>query len=676
MSKSLRALIVDDSEKYAESVLQSLQECGYQPVLKRVDSPSAMNTAVEKQVWDFVIADYFPAPFNAVSALKLLKEKSLDLPFIMVAERINEKVKKEAIHAGVDVFLLKEEMSRLGSIVQHVVDRGNIYCDYRNEPGPSFPHQKILKSVEEKIFESIFKSLDLGLMIVSADMEVLFSNRQARMWFPKAQELKRSVCYRKYRGAFNDTFCDYCPTRQSLKNGGSHKYIVKNITPEGYKTYQIIVLPITKKRGKPTAALQIIEDITYKKQKEDALRKSREQLRQSQKTEALGMLASGMTHDLNNMLTAIMGYADLMLMKLKRGDPYYGNVEQIKKGSLRAVSMIQHLLNFNRKQDLEKKALKLNDIIYEVESIVKYVINDRIKFILRLDPATGKIKGDKGQVEQIIMNLCLNAGEAMPQGGELIVETANSEICESDKPSSEGIPPGCYVRLAIRDTGRGMEKEALAHIYEPFYTTKDRGEGTGLGLSTVYGIVNQSKGHIRVNSELGEGTSFEIYLPRIEDEDSDDLGREQGRQKPLGGSEAILLVEDEVEVRTMLREVLQRSGYKVIEARSPGDAILVCEQYSGMIHLMIADVIMPMMSGRELIERLSLWHPEMKALYMSDYTEGTAQNIGGFDESAAFLKKPFRYKSLLQKVRKVLGDPGNTKNEKKDDASMIQYSLF
>ncbi len=670
MSKALRALIVDDSGNEIESMLQELRYGGCDPVYRHVDSLPAMSAAIEEQPWDIIVADYVQAKFDVISALNILKERALELPCIMISEAVDDEVKEEVMQAGVSAFILKSETTRLAPAIENILHEENVFCSCRSE-------KKSLQAFEivtEELFKNFVDNLNIGLSVLSPDMEVIYSNKQMKEWFPKIDERKQPLCYRICRESQSDSICKYCPTKKTLNEGTLNKFLIKIPSEEGICNYSVITSPVLKGFGDITAAFQIVEDITEQKQTDDALRKSQEQLRQSQKIEALGMLAAGMTHDLNNMLTAIMGYADLMLLKLDADDPIRRNVEQVKKGGLRATNLIQQLLTFSRKQELQKKELNLNVLIADMESMLRCLISEEIEFIYNLDPELGKIKADKGQFEQVVMNLIVNASDAMSQGGNLVIETANVYLDEKGADPAKGIQPGRYVMLAIRDNGIGMDKETLAHIYEPFYTTKEHGKGTGLGLSTVYGIINQSKGHINVSSEFGKGTSFEIYMTLVDDA-SDQLAPDHSLGEALKGSETILLVEDEEEVRTMIREILQRNGYKVLDARSPGDAILLCEQYTGMIHLMLTDVVMPMMSGRELAERLVLWHPETKVLYMSGYTDEKVHSHGVLGGGTSFLEKPFIYKKLLQKIRQVLG-ASDSKDGIESESKMIQYNLF
>jgi two-component system, cell cycle sensor histidine kinase and response regulator CckA len=378
-----------------------------------------------------------------------------------------------------------------------------------------------------------------------------------------------------------------------------------------------------------------------------------EQLRQAQKLEAVGQLAGGIAHDFNNLLTAINGYSQLTLMGLQPADPLRGNMEEIRKAGDRAAALTRQLLAFSRKQVLQPKVLDLNSAVSEIGKMLRRLIGEDIQLCTVLASDLGRIKSDPGQIEQILMNLAVNARDAMPQGGKLTLETQNVFVDESYLSQHIAVIPGSYVMLAVSDNGLGMDKQTQAHIFEPFFTTKELGKGTGLGLSTVYGIVKQSGGNIWVYSEIGQGTTFKIYLPRV-DEEAQAYRPGTEVQEALEGRETILLAEDEEIVRSLMRDVLKGYGYDVLEAANGSAALILCERHPGPIHLMITDVVMPEMSGRELTEHLAGTHPEMKVLFMSGYTDDTIVRHGILESDIAFLQKPFTPQALAHRVREVL----------------------
>ncbi len=394
-------------------------------------------------------------------------------------------------------------------------------------------------------------------------------------------------------------------------------------------------------------------DIEDQRLAEEALRASEEQLRQTQKLESVGQLAGGIAHDFNNLLVVINGYSDLILRGLKEDESLRLRVEEIKKAGERAAALTQQLLAFSRKQVMQPAVLDLNVIATNTSKMLQRLIGEDIELSLNLKSALGQIKADPGQLEQVIINLAVNARDAMPHGGKLMIETANADLSEDYLYQHSLVQPGRYVRLAISDTGMGMPPETQARIFEPFFTTKDVGRGTGLGLSTVYGIVKQSGGYIWVYSELGKGTTFKIYLPRV-NEQATPLRATTAEAELPRGVETVLLVEDEATVRRMTREVLEMSGYTVLEAANGSEAQMVCERHEGIIHLLLTDVVMPLMGGHEVAEKLAGSRPEMKVLYMSGYTDDAIVHHGVLDEGTAFLEKPFMPDSLARKVRNVL----------------------
>jgi PAS domain S-box-containing protein len=403
--------------------------------------------------------------------------------------------------------------------------------------------------------------------------------------------------------------------------------------------------------GRPAGLRGVTIDITKRKMLE-------EQFRQAQKMEAIGQLAGGVAHDFNNLLTAIIGYSQLTLASLNKSDPLRSYIEEIQSAGSRAASLTNQLLIFSRKQVLQPRVLDLNAIVTDMNKLLRRLIGENIKLEANLEPELGCVKADSGQIEQVIMNLVVNARDAMPQGGQLSIETANINLDIEYAKSYIGITPGSYVMLAVSDSGSGMDKQTQARVFEPFFTTKEQGKGTGLGLSTVYGIVKQSEGSIALYSEPGQGTTFKIYLPRVDMAPGTGVVCEQlvSREQIASqaqGWETILLVEDEETVRNLAHRILQKEGYTVLEASNSGEALLICEQYEGPIHLIITDVVMPKMSGQQLVKRLAPLRPEMKTLYMSGYNDDAILHAG-LSTQESFLRKPFMPDSLLLKVREAL----------------------
>lgn len=378
-----------------------------------------------------------------------------------------------------------------------------------------------------------------------------------------------------------------------------------------------------------------------------------EQLRQSQKLESVGRLAGGIAHDFNNMLTVINCYSDLALVKLGKEDPIRWKIEEIKKAGERSAALTHQLLAFSRQQFLSPKLLDINEIVIDISKMLQRLIGEDVQFSFLPDPKIGKVEVDPGQLTQVIMNLAVNARDAMPHGGILTVETADIFLDEEYASRHISTRPGSYVMLAVSDTGIGMDEETRQQIFEPFFTTKEVGQGTGLGLATVYGIVNQSGGYIWVYSEVGKGTTFKIYFPLAGKKVELPAFSDSLESIPTG-TETILLVEDEKMVRGLARQILETCGYKVIEAANGTEAVEICEKADYKIDLLLTDVIMPKMGGRELAEKVLQINPSISLLYMSGYTDDAVLRQGVIDVDTNFIQKPFTFKSLSQKVRKIL----------------------
>jgi len=390
----------------------------------------------------------------------------------------------------------------------------------------------------------------------------------------------------------------------------------------------------------------IARDITERKHLE-------EQFRQAQKMEAIGRLAGGVAHDFNNLLTVINGYSAQTLSELKKTDPLFEDIEEILKAGERAATLTRQLLAFSRRQVLKPETFDLNEVVADMDRMLRRMLGEDVELITVLAPALDPVHTDRGQIEQVIMNLVVNARDAMPSGGKLIIETAMANVDESYAQQHRSVVPGRYVMFAVSDSGLGMDEATQARIFEPFFTTKPLGQGTGLGLSTVYGIVQQSGGSVWVYSELGKGTTFKIYLPRAAHRagTAEELHRPL---KPAGGSETILVVEDDPSVAKLIRAVLQSNGYRVLEARSAEEALALVETSGDSIQLLVTDIVMPQINGWELKQRLTASRPRLRVLFMSGYTDNAIVQHGLLDPQTPFLQKPFTPTALVAKIREVL----------------------
>jgi len=409
---------------------------------------------------------------------------------------------------------------------------------------------------------------------------------------------------------------------------------------------EAVISPVRDLAARIVNYVAVQRDVTRESQLE-------EQVRQSQKIEAVGRLAGGVAHDFNNLLTIIGGYGDLLLDRLGPEDPSRGHIGEIKKAADRATSLTRQLLAFSRRQVLAPQVLDLNTVVANIHKMLRRLIGEDVELILAPAQGLGRVKVDPGQIEQVLLNLAVNARDAMPHGGKIVIETGNVELDDSYAGGHFTLNAGSYVMLAVSDTGCGMDAETQSHIFEPFFTTKEQGKGTGLGLAMVYGIVKQSEGYIWVYSEPGRGTTFKIYLPRVDESPAPSkLVKVPGEQ--AGGAETILLVEDESSVRSLVRGVLETAGYTVLEARNGEDALVISNAHREHIHLLVTDVVMPKMSGPELAQQMAPLRREMKVLFMSGYADDAIVQHGVFDSNAGFLQKPFTPDVLARKVREIL----------------------
>jgi two-component system cell cycle sensor histidine kinase/response regulator CckA len=399
-------------------------------------------------------------------------------------------------------------------------------------------------------------------------------------------------------------------------------------------------------------ALAEAEERRKRKEAEEALDLSEAQLRHAQKMEAVGRLAAGVAHDFNNLLTVIIGYAELLQRRFPAEHPAAQDAEEVLGAAQRAASLTRQLLIFSRQQVVEPKVLDLNATVTDMHQMLRRLIGDEVHLLTVPAPDLGRIKADVGQIEQVLVNLVVNAKDAMPQGGKLTIETRNVEL-DSDYLRDHPLArPGRYVMLAVSDSGCGMDAETKARIFEPFFTTKEVGKGTGLGLSTVHGIVQQSGGHLDVYSELGVGSAFKVYLPRVDEEV--ETATESAAKQPVRGTETLLLVEDETRVRQVVAETLRLNGYTVLEAGEPGEGLSRAHEHKGPLDLLLTDVMMPGMNGRELARGVYRLHPGIKILYISGYTDNAIVHQGVLGADAAFLQKPFTADALLRKIRELL----------------------
>ncbi|MBZ5698152.1 MAG: PAS domain S-box protein [Acidobacteriia bacterium] len=505
--------------------------------------------------------------------------------------------------------------------------------------------EEALRTSEGK-YRQIVETSNEGIWMLDPDGKTIFANRQmAQMLGYSEEELSRLSLFDL---TYDSDLADARARMERLRMGEAVQRDLRYRRKDGSELWALASsAPVFDAAGKNAGMLGMLSDITERKRLE-------KQFRQAQKMEAVGQLAGGVAHDFNNLLGVIIGYSELVEESLKPDDPLRPKIEEIKKAGERGASLTRQLLAFSRQQVLEPKILNLNSVVADVQKMLQRLISEDIELITNCQPNLALVKVDRGQIEQVIMNLAVNARDAMPNGGKLRIETANVDLDDFYARQHAPMVPGSFVMLVITDTGMGMDAETQTHIFEPFFTTKEQGKGTGLGLATVYGIVKQSGGYVWVYSELGQGTIFKIYLPQVQGE-AEKEKPSIGPDKLVKETETILLVEDEEALRKMTHELLEQSGYTVLEASDGLEALEIAWQHKGPIHLLLTDVVMPRMSGPALAKPAAALHPELKVLYMSGYTGYSYVSQGLVSSESELLQKPFTRDTLLRKIREVLG---------------------
>jgi PAS domain S-box-containing protein len=647
MGKPLRALMVEDVEQEALLAVRELRRGGFDVTFERVDTQEAMSVALAEQPWDVIISDYSMPRFSALLALGLMKERNLDLPFIIVSGTIGEDIAVEALRAGAHDFMVKGKFARLVPAVERELREAEARCERRRM-------EQALRASELR-FQELFELAPDAIVMTTTEGLITLINRPAEALFGYSRdeligqpvEMLIPQSSRNDHVGLREMYVRSAAPR-AMSGGRSN---LRGLRKDG-TVFSVEISLGTVNSGAGLQVAAAVRDVTGRLLLE-------EQLRQSQKMEAVGRLAGGVAHDFNNVLSVILTYGELLLAELKPGEQMHDDVEQIKKAALRAADLTRQLLMFSRQQVLEPKILDLNDVLTNMDKMLQRILGADVDLVSLPMKTLWPVRIDTGSIEQVIMNLVVNARDAMPTGGKLTMETNNIVLDEAYASEHLGVTPGPHVMLAVTDTGTGIDKATLPRIFEPFFTTKEAGKGTGLGLSTVFGIAQQSGGSVWVYSEPGTGTTFKVYLPRVYA--AVDAVRSSAPPTTLRGFETILLVEDDDQVRAAARGILRRTGYHVLEARNAGEALLHSEGHPGTIHLLLSDVVMPQMSGPELAKRLAKARPDMKVLCMSGYTDDSIVRHGVLDGHIAFFQKPITPAALTARVREVLQSPDDRK---------------
>ena len=640
-ARTLRILLVEDSATDAKLVLQEIRRAGHTIEFERVEDAGAMRLALEKSKWDVVISDWSMPRFSALAALTLLKEKRVGIPFIIASGMVGEEAAVEAMRAGADDYVLKDKLRRLPAAIERAVR------EY--ESRGAHQHTEEARRASEFKFSRLAESGILGIVFGDHDGDILDANDTfLRMTGYTREDLHANRV--RWRDLTAPEWQDVTNRgiRELNATGAASPYTKEYIRKDGTRIAVLVGIAMVD----AVQSIAFMVDLTAQNRAEAALEETEAQLRQSQKMEAVGRLAGGVAHDFNNMLSVILCYSELVADHLAPEDPLRADVEEIAKAGMRAAALTRQLLTFSRQEVVELKVLALNDLVASMDKMLQRVLGEDVDLVSLPGLQLGRICADPSNIEQVIMNLALNSRDAMPTGGKLTIETSNVVLDEVHASEHLGVTPGRYVMLAVSDNGTGMDQETQRRIFEPFFTTKDKGKGTGLGLSTVFGIIKQCNGSIWVYSEPGHGTTFKIYIPRVDAEV--DATSHVIEPVKRGGTETILLVEDEAQIRSVARVILVKLGYSVIEARNATEALQQSASHSGAIDLLLTDVVMPQMNGLELAKRLVRERPTTKILYMSGYTDDALVRHGAIDLGIAYLQKPLTPDKLARKVRAVL----------------------
>ena len=627
---TVRILLLEDNDADAELVEVELRRAELDFTARRVVTRPDFERALREFHPDIIVSDHQLPQFSGVAALELARARAPHAPFILLTGSLDEETAVEYMKAGAADYILKGRLTRLGPAVRGALERERM--------------KRQLREREEYFRSLIEQAMDI-IAVLDADGAVRYASPSVLPLLGYgAEELVGQHIFDLVHpddvGPALRVFAEGVATGR----GGRLLELQVRHKDGTYRSLEAI--------GRYLLDDPVVRGVVINARDVTERRSLERQLLQAQKMEAVGRLAGGIAHDFNNILTAIFGYADLLTEEFPAGSPARQDLEEIRKAATRASALTRQLLAFSRQQVLAPVVLSVNDLVADVDKMLRLLVGEDVELRLNLARDAGNVRADSGQLQQVIMNLVVNARDAMPTGGKLVIETADAELTEQYAELHQAVIPGRYVMLAVSDTGVGMDAQTKARIFEPFFTTKEKGKGTGLGLSTVYGIVKQSGGYVWVYSEPGHGTTFKLYLPRV---DAPAEPQAPPRETAtLTGTETILLAEDDEILRPLTKGLLTKLGYTVLDAKSAEQALAVAGARQGPIHLLVADVVMPGASGRELARRLAQSRPETRVLYVSGYTDDAIVHHGMLDPGLKFLQKPFTPAALARKVREVL----------------------
>jgi PAS domain S-box-containing protein len=646
--KPLRVLILEDNEDDCALLVHALRKAGWEPDYERVASADAMVAALEGRDWDLILSDYEMPGFGAPAALALYRDLKLDIPLLIASGSIGEEQAVAALKAGAHDFFLKGSLARLGSAVERALAAAeNSRARKRAEERQKQAMQALLQSeARHRIASEMAKvgvwdwDLQSGhgyidpvltamLGFGEGELPSEFARWNARIHPDDATHVEREL--QSHLSGKTPRFeAEY---RMLHKDGGTRWFLSRGTR-------------IADPEGGPLRIVGASMDVSDRRGLE-------EQFQQSQKMEAIGRLAGGVAHDFNNLLGVITGYGEMLLGATGSSQPGRQRLEQILRAAERAAGLTRQLLAFSRRQVLEPKVLDLNAVVSDVEPMLRRLIGEDVRLVIALQEGLSRVRADPGQLEQVIVNLAVNARDAMPSGGQLVFETSNVTLDPAEARARPDARPGTYVRLSVADNGQGMDEATLARVFEPFFTTKEPGKGTGLGLATIHGIVTQSGGHVTVRSERGKGSAFAVYLPTTAEEVA--TSAVAAPASTLRGTEHVLVVEDEPAMREVTADILSEAGYRVSCAEGSDAALAILARASVPPDLLLTDVVLPGMSGPQLVQRARSLFPAMRVAFVSGYTRDAVLGLGvGPAGGVTLLQKPFTSQALLQRVREAL----------------------
>jgi len=646
--KSLRVLLVEDSGSDADLILRALGQAGFNVNARRVQTEAECREALISEVWDLVVSDFSLPHFSALGALLCLQEQGLDLPFIVLSGTIDEESAVSILKAGAHDFVTKQNLARLGPAIRRELQDARERAQRRDA-------QRDLQ-IQRDMLRLVIDSNPSLISLKDAAGGFILANKAVAALYGHTVEDLIGESDASLRAATDDVTQAVARHRAVLQTGQARcdeDEPMTDLRTGAQRWFETRRVPIDLADG-TRQVLEIGTEVTARRAAQEALRLTEEQFRQAQKMEAVGHLAGGIAHDFNNLLTAILGYSELLLEEEEVADKpgLVADLQEIRQAGERARGLIAQLLAFSRRQVLEPQVLDLNALVSEIEHMLRRVIAADIRFDIDMDPSLRPVHADPGQLHQVLINLAINARDAMPHGGTLRISTANvpAPVGTDDDENAQEADP--WVMLTVSDTGSGMTPEVKARVFEPFYTTKGPGKGTGLGLSMVYGVITGSGGRIAIDSERGRGTTVTIHLP-VAVARADGTVTAAGPQD-LRGTETILLVEDEVALRQVIRKALHHYGYQVLEAVDVNHALELAERAAGPIDLLLSDIVMPILSGPDLAQRVVHHRRGIKVLYMSGLSNRAGLGNGSVGAPVDFLEKPFTPRALALRIRECL----------------------